>query len=179
MALAAALAAKKAKMGFKGDEDVKIDTSGPEADLAHPFFGKLKQNNASANKLSPRSRRLQEMTGDENPDKENDSKNANSNSNNSISAAQKSAPKVAPAPPPPAPPVPAPVIQLKASAPLPTKFPKDDDDYCMGNNNNTSVMGVNTSALPAPDKEVDLLAGYSASAAAGTLSLWAGWRAFV
>ncbi len=163
MALAAALAAKKAKMGFQ--EDVKIDTSGPEADLAHPFFGKLKQNNA--NKLSPRSRRLQEMSGDENPDKENDSKKANSNNNSIAAAAQKQEPKAAPAaPPPPAPPVAAPVIQLKASAPVPTRFPRDDDDYCVGDN---SVMGVNASILPAPVKDVDLLAGYSASSAAGMI----------
>jgi hypothetical protein len=158
MALAAALAAKKAKMGFKSEEEVKIDTSGPEADLAHPFFGKLKQNNG--NKLSPRSRRLQEMTGGENADKENDNKNTSTNIP-SATAAQK--PALKPPAPPPAPPAPAPVMQQPPAAPSQTRFPRDDDDDYV----NTSTMGNNT--LPVPAKPVDLMAAFSPAATSGTL----------
>eukprot|EP00291_Cryptomonas_curvata_P022660 CAMPEP_0172164894 /NCGR_PEP_ID=MMETSP1050-20130122/8103_1 /TAXON_ID=233186 /ORGANISM="Cryptomonas curvata, Strain CCAP979/52" /LENGTH=216 /DNA_ID=CAMNT_0012835291 /DNA_START=87 /DNA_END=734 /DNA_ORIENTATION=+ len=109
-ALAAALAKKRAeKMGLQNEEvdDSNVGKQGEEATLKNPFLGKLKATPTAGPQLSPRSKRLAEMSAQANKENEGSEK----------AQVETKQPAPPPAPPVPSAPMPAPAPQVDLGAP--------------------------------------------------------------
>eukprot|EP00961_Rhodomonas_salina_P054798 736066-Rhodomonas_salina.3 len=101
-AIAEAAKKRAAKLGIENQEvDATNVGSGPDPNLAHPFFGKLRQS--VGGDLSPRSKRLKELE-----DSEGGGGGGGGAEKKPAPAPAAPAPPAPPGPPAPAPPPPAP-----------------------------------------------------------------------